>query len=278
MPKKSGKNSYAFPLGIQLAMPASLDDPSFIALLECLGRRGFHGIEMNVIDFDRYKPGDYLDLLRRHGLEFCYIATGAYAKRNGLSLIAEDRAVRDRTVAELEKILRFAAGLGAGAICGFIKGPAGGDPARSPANMRESLSRLDPLVRELKVPLLLEATNHYEATVANSLAQAAALIRPFDNPYYRILPDTYHMNIEEAAPFHAFATHLGQFRSFHVSDNNRLFPGLGAIDFFPILAGLKGLGFDGFMAIEGNTRGDLLTDLEFSADYLENVSRRVEQL
>ena len=271
-------NRYAFPLSIQIAMPESLDSPDFINLLECLQRRGFHGVEMNITDFDRCRPSDFSETLAAYGLKLTYIASGAYAKKNGLSLISEDQAIRAQTVAELKKILRFAAEMDAGVICGFIKGPAGGETNSSRVNILDSLKRLDPLVRELKAPLLLEATNHYEATVANTLAQAALLIRPFENPYFQILPDTYHMNISEAASFQAFAVHLPLFKSFHVSDNNRLFPGLGAIDFFPILAGLKGLGFSGSMGIEGNSRGNLAAEVEFAAEYLENVSRRVALL
>ena len=47
-----------------------------------------------------------------------------------------------------------------------------------------------------KAPVYIEATNHYEALLANTLADAASFAVNANGPLW-ILPDTYHMNIEE---------------------------------------------------------------------------------
>lgn len=272
------KTDYAFPLGIQLTMPDNLRDGEFLATLELLRDLGFSGLELNITDFEKYAPGDFVSLLAGYDLEFRYISTGVYANRNGLSLSADDPAVREKTVAELRKILRFAAEIGCGAICGFIKGGPGGDRREATERIIACLSQLEPSLAGAKTPLLIEATNHYEAPAAWSIPETLAIVSRFDNPWLRVLPDTYHMNIEDGDMFHSFASAFGRYQSVHVSDNNRYFPGFGGIDFFRVLAGLKGLGYKGVIAIEGKTRGPLADDIAYSADYLRRVSDRVRML
>jgi sugar phosphate isomerase/epimerase len=266
---------YVFPLGVQLAMPSRLDDPDFLALLDMLTRLGFHGIELNIVDFDSLPPEAYLEPLAKRGLRLLMIATGACAKKMNLSLSSPDQLVRERTVREMEKCLALASELGAGVICGFIKGMAGQDRGQALEYLRESLTRLDPIARQLRTPILVEATNHYEATLANTLLGTAKILGNFDNPYFHILPDTYHMNIEEASPLAALVAQAGRYVSIHISDNNRRFPGFGALDFRPILAILRELRFSGFMAIEGRAGRDVLEDLAASARHLEEVSRQL---
>ncbi|MDR1519524.1 MAG: sugar phosphate isomerase/epimerase [Planctomycetota bacterium] len=266
---------YAFPLCLQIAPPASPGDAGFAALLDILERLGFHGVEVNLTDFDRFPPEAWLEPLSRRGLKFTMIATGACANLKGLSLSSPDPAIREKTLREMEKCLSFASRLGAGIICGFIKGPAGLERGAALGRLRDSLSRLDPLARQYRTPLLLEATNHYEASLALTLDEAAEIIGVFGNPDFRVLPDTYHMNIEEAAPLAALTRHAGKCVSVHVSDNNRLFPGLGALDFYRVLATLRAAGFSGTMAIEGRNRGRLADEIEFSAKHLEGASSRL---
>ncbi|MDR2391708.1 MAG: sugar phosphate isomerase/epimerase [Planctomycetota bacterium] len=264
---------YAFPLAAQLAMPPRLDDPGFLTLLDTLERLGFCGIELNIVDFDSLPPEAYLDPLAKRHLRLLMIATGACAKKKNLSLSSPDQLVREQTLREMEKCLALASRLEAGAICGFIKGMAGQDRGQALKNFRESLARLDSIVRRFQTPILIEATNHYEATLANTLAETAKILDGFDNPHFHILPDTYHMNIEEASPLAALVAQEGRYVSIHVSDNNRRFPGFGALDFRTALAILEKLRFPGFMAIEGRAGQDILEDLAISAKHLEEASR-----
>ena len=62
--------------------------------------------------------------------------------------------------------------------------------------------------------------------------------------------------------------HMSLYDSLHISDNNRLFPGLGAIDFFALLRFLREAGYTGGIAIEGNLRGNFEDDLRASMSVL----------
>jgi sugar phosphate isomerase/epimerase len=60
--------------------------------------------------------------------------------------------------------------------------------------------------------------------------------------------------------------------SVHLSDNNRLLPGHGAIDFGAFLRGLNDRGFKGVVALEGNIAVSFENDIRLSADYLSSLS------
>lgn len=62
--------------------------------------------------------------------------------------------------------------------------------------------------------------------------------------------DTFHLNIEEA-DLHAAIRLVGQrLASVDVADNNRLAPGLGALDWPAIVATLRDVGYEGALAVE----------------------------
>jgi len=267
---------YPFPLCIQLTPPTNLyENPDFAATLAQLQKLGFYGVELNLVDFSNAQR--LTEFLGRYGLRLTMVATGFYANRNGLSLSSTDEAVRHRTVEELAKMMRFAAGCGAGVICGFIKGGAGQDKAKATEQMLKSLAEVTALNDEIQVPIYLESTNHYEATLVNTMAEGAAFARQVQNKIF-ILPDTYHMNIEEESTAYALTRHQSLYHNLHVSDNNRYFPGFGAIDFFSVCALLKGMGYQGTISIEGRVKHSLREDIAASAAYLEEVNRRILRL
>jgi sugar phosphate isomerase/epimerase len=122
-----------------------------------------------------------------------------------------------------------------------------------------------------QVHVLIEATNRYESSVVNTLEEAGKIVDLLNNPYLHLLPDTFHMNIEEADAHAALSAHQDKFISVHISDNNRYYPGLGALDFNRVFQTLETIGFSGPVAIEGNLRGSFSADLRDSMAYLTTV-------
>ncbi|MGI6031371.1 MAG: sugar phosphate isomerase/epimerase family protein [Eubacteriales bacterium] len=266
-------HTYAFPLCVQLPLPANYQqDEDFCATMALLQELGFYGVELNITDFTQ--PAEELvRFLAGYGLKLSMIATGGYAGKQGLSLSSLDEAVRTRTVAEMRTIIDYAAATGAGVICGFIKGVAGMPMEEATRQMDRSLEELSQQVKESGVDVYLEATNHYEATLANRVQDGVEFSRKWGD-IYRVLPDTYHMNIEEVDMAAALVRYQGYYRNLHISDNNRYFPGFGAIDFAAVLCWLKAMGYTGTMSIEGRNWGTLRDDIRASAAYMEEASKK----
>ena len=263
--------TYPFPLAIQTILPEQMRDSGFRQNLDLLQEWGLTGIELNIPRPEQIDPLDLKAVLAEHGLKMTMFASGATAKAEGLSLSAENDETRAASVERCKAFLDFAAQFGAGVIVGFLKGGVSQDRDGARARFRESVGRVEAHARARKVPLLIEATNRYEASAVNSLQDAADIINAHQNPYLRVLPDTFHMNIEERSMTGSLIKHSALYDSLHISDNNRFFPGLGAIDFFAFLRFLKESGYTGGIAIEGNLRDSFQEDLQASMSVLKPI-------
>jgi sugar phosphate isomerase/epimerase len=261
-------NHYAFPLCIQLDMPDSPAGEDFMQTLELLQSLEFYGVELNITDFERADPAGFKGFLARYGLKMTMLATGAYAKKHGLSLSSEDESVREKTVDVLCGLLiPFARDMNCDIICGFIKGGVSGNVTQ----LRKSMAEIDSTAGDPGVRLYLEATNHYESSVVNRVSDGAEICRGS----WFVLPDTYHMNIEETGMAGAMVAHRNLYRNIHISDNNRYFPGFGAIDFYQVLHVLKSFSYRGTISIEGRNHGVLHDDIRACCAYLRLISSRL---
>jgi len=66
----------------------------------------------------------------------------------------------------------------------------------------------------------------------------------------KLLADLYHMNIEEANladAIRAAGSHVGHV---HFADSNRRAAGMGHIDFAPVVAALREVGYTGYLSAE----------------------------
>ena len=279
-------NTYAFPLSVQF----NGQDTAFLLsaltgknkkgekILKLLQKRGLFGVELNLLDFSKIKPMELADYLSSFNLKLTNIASGAYANEKELSLSNADSDIRKKTIDEIITMADYSRKTkqGAGIICGFIKGKAGQSKQSATEYFLDSLAKLDKNIREYKTPLLIEVTNRYESAVANTLDETVKIIKNFNNPYFFILPDTFHMNIEEKNIESELIRYKENYCSIHISDNNRHYPCYGAIDFYKIIRMLKVSGYKFGLAIEGNIKGSLEESINFSADYLFNISKRLE--
>lgn len=263
---------YLYPLCIQLpALP--LEEGGMLeSTLAQLCELGYYGAELNLTDFSDAAAGQLDRLLSRYGLRLSMVASGGWAKQNGYSLSSPDETVRRASVEGLRRVLEFAAGFGAGVICGFLKGGPEGEYAAAASQLRRSLEELAAAGLPEGAPLYLEATNHYEARLVNTLAEGAGFVQACGGSLC-ILPDTYHMNIEEQNMFAALAAHRALFRNLHLSDNNRFYPGFGGLDFCAVLRFLQGMGYEGSIAVEGRNYGSLAEDIAFTSSYLAQAAR-----
>jgi len=262
---------FCYPLAIQFALPPRFrDDADLRRTLDGLRDAGFSGVELNIADPFTFDWPDLFAFLKEHGLELYRFASGLTAKTRSLSLSAADDDTRRRSVDACRQVARSLGGTGIGIIVGFLKGGVATDRDGARRRFAQSVAELVPDMAAHAVPLVVEATNRYESSVANSLDDAAALLPegPARGRWAQILPDTFHMNIEERDQLGALERHARLFSSIHLSDNNRFFPGRGAIAFAPIIAALRRIGWTGFLAIEGNIADGLLADARAAIEAL----------
>jgi sugar phosphate isomerase/epimerase len=260
---------YRYFFAIQTRLPEDyLTDTEFRRNLEALQRLGFDGVELNIRNPEIVEPARLKAYLAEFGLVLSMFASGLTAKADQLSLATSDEARRRQAIDRTARFLEFAHEFGAGVIAGYLKGTPQDNGPGARERLAAAALELAPVADRLKTPLLIEAVNRYESPVGHSLADAWDIARRAGSPFVQILPDTFHMNIEEVNMKQALISHRACFSSLHLSDNTRHFPGFGALDFAAIIGMLDEMGYRGKLAIEGNVRTSFVADVEVAMQRL----------
>lgn len=139
--------------------------------------------------------------------------------------------------------------------------PGGSSTGRSQAEDREvlvgALARLAEHAEKVGSEILLEVINRYEAPVGNTLAECAALVQQVSSPACAMLPDFFHMNIEEAALPAALYQNCAQIGHVHAGDSKRTFPGFGHLNYAALIQALVAGDYQGYLTVDaGDPRLD----------------------
>ena len=265
-----------FPLVVQIPGIALSDEKTFVERLKVLSQNKFMGIEYTpLLDSEKEDTAKIKVLCSDHNLKVTRIATGALAVREKLSL-SDSGDTGKKTIARLRDLMEYAAEFNAAIILGFIKGPPGLNKQEAAAIFTENLSELSAAADQKNVPIVIETTNHYETSVAITLSETVALLQAVKSQGIQILPDTYHMNIEESNLCAMLYTYKDYYGAVHLSDNNRFFPGYGALDFKQIISALVHAKFQGYLGLEGNIKKSFAEDMRLFCDMLSVIERSIQ--
>jgi sugar phosphate isomerase/epimerase len=102
----------------------------------------------------------------------------------------------------------------------------------------------------LGINLALEAWNRYETYFLNRLDQAVELAEAINLTNVGVMGDLFHMNIEEVSLAKAILTTRNKLLHIHIADSNRAAPGRGHINFKPVIEALRGIEYQGYLAME----------------------------
>ena len=212
---------------------------------------GFDGVEAAI-----FRGRDFaVDIFRRGlaeaGLEctMCSVLTG------GLSLIADEEAVRSKAMDLLRENIATTAEAGARILAGPLYAPVGYLPGRR--RTQEEWSRavdgwqtLGPWLEQHSVTVALEPLNRFETFFLNTAADAARFCDEVGHPNVGILFDTFHANIEEKSIADGYRTVARHLKHVHTCENDRGTPGSGHVEWEQVFAALRETGYDGWLTIE----------------------------
>ncbi len=235
-------------------------DRPFAAVCEHAVRCGYTGLEIapftlapRVTDVTSRQRAELRRTLEGAGLD-CVGLHWLLAKTEGFHVTHPDAAVRSRTVDYLAEIARLAADLG-GRVLVFGSPQQrsllpGVSAAQATDRLEEVFTRLVPTLEETGTVVALEPLSPAETDVLTTAAETCRLIERIGAPQVRLHLDVKAMASEpEPIPaiIAASARHL---EHFHANDTNLQGPGFGAVDFVPIFAALRGIGYDGWVSVE----------------------------
>jgi sugar phosphate isomerase/epimerase len=213
---------------------------------------GFDAIELFAPGPDAVDPRLLKSLTRDHGLKLAAVGTGAGWVKRRLHLTLPDAAARSQAKDFIRSMIDFGGPLGAPAIIGSMQGRSGEgvDQPTAIAYLSESLEELGEHAKQYSVPLIYEPLNRYETNLTNTVVAGVALLGKLSTKNVKLLPDLFHMNIEEvdiAAALRAGAGHIGHL---HFVDTNRRAVGFGHLDCGPIVAALAEISYEGYASAE----------------------------
>jgi 5-keto-L-gluconate epimerase len=234
---------------------------------------GYDGVELAIRDPRLVDGPDLLRLVSTHGLGLPAIGTGQAWGEEGLSFTDPDPAVRSAAVERIISHIPFAAQAGAVVIIGLVRGIVnpGVDHAQAVDWLVEALQRCCQRAAPFGVRLALEPICRYETTLINDLAQGLELLERVGADNLGLMPDTFHMNIEEPVIEDSIRACAGRIFHFHVADSNRWYPGAGHLDFSSILGELHSTGYEGYVSGEFLPLPDADSAAQQSITYLSSL-------
>ncbi|MGQ9523813.1 MAG: sugar phosphate isomerase/epimerase family protein [Armatimonadota bacterium] len=171
----------------------------------------------------------------------------------GLYINHPDREVRERTVRYLIGLVHLCADLG-GEVMVF------GSPAQRrvhPAITYEeawklaldSVREVTDALAECGVTLCMESLPATDTDFLVTAQETACFVREVGHPNVRMIADVKSM-CSEGRPEDIIRAHGGMIAHVHANDANRRGPGFGDVDFRPIAAALRDVGFKGYVSVE----------------------------
>jgi sugar phosphate isomerase/epimerase len=113
------------------------------------------------------------------------------------------------------------------------------------------LSRIMPAIGRLGIDLCLEPLAPSETDFLNTCAQASALIACVDHPNFKLHMDVKAQSSETAGTVpELIAQYAPTAGHFHAQDVNLRGPGMGNVDFVPIMKALVASGYDRWVSVE----------------------------
>jgi sugar phosphate isomerase/epimerase len=221
---------------------------------------GYEGIEIAPFTFAPLVTrigGDARAGIRSAASDAGLTITGIHwvlAKTEGFHVNSPDAAVRARTADYLKALVEFCAEIGGHTMVfgspGSRRRLDGVSEADAAAWTLETFRPAISAAEGAGVVICLEALSPAETNFLNMARDAAALAAQAGSPSFRIMLDVKAMCSEPDPPADIIRGMAGKFAYFHANDKNLKGPGFGDVDFRPIAAALRDVGYQGWVSVE----------------------------
>ncbi|MBN8247768.1 MAG: sugar phosphate isomerase/epimerase [Verrucomicrobia bacterium] len=176
------------------------------------------------------------------------------AHTEGFHVNHPDAGVRERTADYLVAAVDLCADLGGGfLIFGSPKRRDILDGVSSAQAVAWTRDTFAPAIRAAErrgVVLCMEPLAPSETNFLNTADDTWALVEPVGSPAFQIMLDVKAMASEGRPVADTIRSQRGRFAYFHANDVNLKGPGFGDMDFVPIAAALREVGYDGTVSVE----------------------------
>ncbi|MPR31881.1 TIM barrel protein [Salmonirosea aquatica] len=212
---------------------------------------GFKGVELALKRAEEIDPLRMQTLLEEHQMEISCISTGQVYADDGLMFTDPRIEKRQQVRKVFKELIDLAENFGGLVNIGRVRGQIGEAPRAEAENLFiEMAQELCDYAAPRQVTLILEPVNRYEIDFVNNVEEGVGLMQKVNRFNMMLMPDVFHMNIEDRAIGPELARHIDHVRYIHLADSNRLAPGQGHLDFPAIFEALLEAEYDGWVSAE----------------------------
>jgi 5-keto-L-gluconate epimerase len=217
-------------------------------------RMGYEAVELALATPGDVQPDALRRVLDDANVGVAAISTGRVFVEQRAWLTSPRLRVRRRAVSILKGLIEIAGPLGTlrvniGRVRGFVA--AGEDVEDATLRFIDGIHECAEHALHYQVDLVIEPVNRYEINFVNSVVpDGLDMVRRIGRPNVRLMPDTFHMNVEDASIPGSLEAAAGAIGYVQVADSNRWAPGQGHLDFEEVFSTLDRIGYYGDIGVE----------------------------
>jgi sugar phosphate isomerase/epimerase len=207
----------------------------------------------HVTDIDAARRREIKELAARNRIAISGIHW-VLVQTEGMHVTHPDTATRKRTSQYFGELAKFCGAIGGKTI--VVGSPKQrnileGVTAEQAWDWATEVFR-EPVMRaeEHGVTICFEPLAPAETNFINTAAEAIRFVQQLNTPHFKIILDVKAMSSEAKPIPQIIRESWPNFAYFHANDKNLKGPGFGEVDFKPIAAALKEVGYDGYVSVE----------------------------
>ncbi len=225
----------------------------------CAGM-GYSGIEIapftlgeKPLEVSTARRKEIRETISGHGMS-CVGLHWLLAKTTGFHLTTNDGAIRKQTAQYLSDLVELCRDLGGSVMVFGSPQQRSRLPDVSPdqawTNALEVFRNTIPVLEKHNVTLVLEPLGPEETNFLNTAEEVVRMIEKIGSENIRLLLDVKAMSTESITIPEIIGRNHQHLVHFHANDPNRLGPGMGDMDFRPIMQALRDCKYDGWVSVE----------------------------
>ena len=238
---------------------------------------GYQGIDLFINEKTDAEIAEVGNLLESLGLRISMFIAIFLAER-GVNFSDIDTEKRIEGVRTFKRQIDVAHKLKAKTMpVGFIRGNQREDETKKAywGRLAKSMYELTEYADDKNIEICLEPINRYEMQSFLRVDETLEFIETYRIEGLKILPDFFHMNIEEASIEDALRMAGDRIGHMHITDSNRLAPGQGHLDYVSLLGTLKEIGYNGYLTVEAFPRPSAYECARQGSEYLNTILKSI---
>lgn len=231
---------------------------------------GYDGVELALKSAFEINADKLDKWLNEAGISVSCISTGQVFADTGLMFTDADKNKREKLVSIFKEMIDMASTYGQLVNIGRVRGNlTENDNGESRIRFIDMVQELCSYASTKGVTMILEPVNRYELNFINSVQEGVELIKKINLPNMKLMPDVFHMNIEDVLIGEELAKYIDYIAYIHLADSNRLAPGRGHTNFDDVFRYLKTVNYSGWLSVEILPKPEPFSAAKQAIDFLK---------